>query len=54
MSSDLRLNTGNNTSKLHFVDIYQVASQTTYYLNAYQNSGSAITTYGRMTAIKIV
>jgi hypothetical protein len=54
MSSDLRTNTGNNTSKLHFVDIYQIATQTTYYLNAYQNSGSAITTYGRMVAIKIV
>lgn len=54
MSSDLRTNTGNNTSKLHFVDIYQIATQTTYYLNAYQNSGSAITTYGRMTAIKII
>lgn len=54
MSSDLNNNTGNNTSKLHFVDIYQIASEVTYYLNAYQNSGSAITTYGRMVAIKIV
>ena len=54
MSSDLNNNTGNNSGKLHFFDVYQIASQTTYYLNAYQNSGSAITTYGRITAIKIV
>lgn len=54
MSSDLNNNTGNNSGKLHFFDVYQIASEVTYYLNAYQNSGSAITTYGRLTAIKIV
>lgn len=53
MSSDLRLNTGNNSAKLHFTDIYEITSSTTCYLNAYQNSGSALTTYGRVYAVRI-
>lgn len=55
MSSDTKEPmTGGNATKLHFFDVYQVASETTYYLNAYQNCGSALTIYGRITAIKIV
>lgn len=55
MSSDTSAAmTSGNATKLHFVDIYQIASETTYYLNAYQNCGSALTIYGRITAIKIV
>lgn len=55
MSSDTSpAMTSGNSTKLHFVDVYQIASETTYYLNAYQNCGSALTIYGRLTAIKIV
>ena len=53
MSSDLRLNTGNNSAKLHFTDFYKITTSTTYYLNGYQNSGSTLTTYGRIYAVKL-
>lgn len=55
MSSSRANATGGSASTTcSFVDIYEVATQTTYYLNAYQTSGSALTTYGRIYAIKIV
>ena len=54
MSSDYQAPVNGDITLCRFVDVLQVASQTTYYLNAYQNSGSSLTTYGRMTAIKLV
>lgn len=54
MSSDNQTPVNGAITLCRFVDVLQIPTQTTYYLNAYQNSGSSLTTYGRMTAIKIV
>ena len=54
MSSDNQAPVNGAITLCRFVDVLQIPTQTTYYLNAYQNSGSSLTTYGRMVAIKLV
>ena len=54
MSNDNQVAVNGALTFCRFVDIYEISSSKTFYLNAYQNSGSALTTYGRIYAIKIV
>lgn len=54
--SNLALNAVNGTYTYCNVTWFAnvTADDTVYYLNAYQNSGSALTTYGRFYAVKII
>lgn len=54
MSHDNQVAVNGALTFCRFVDIYEISSSKTFYLNAYQNSGSALTVYGRIYAIKIV
>lgn len=53
MSRDNQVPVNGALTFCRFVDIYEITSDTTYYLNAYQNSGSALITYGRAYAVRI-
>jgi hypothetical protein len=53
MSNDNQVAVNGALTFCRFVDIYEVSSSKTFYLNAYQDSGSALTTYGRIYAVKI-
>lgn len=54
MSNDNQVAVNGALTFCRFVDIYEISTSKTFYLNAYQNSGSALTTFGRIYAIKIV
>jgi len=54
LARDVRGATDGGYSFGNFVDVITVASSTTYYLNAWQNSGSSLTVTGSITAIKII
>ncbi len=54
MSRDNQVAVNGDLSYCRFVDIYEISSPETFYLNSYQNSGSAITTYGRVYAVRLV
>ena len=54
MSHDNQVAVNGALTFCRFVDIYEISSSKTFYLNAYQNSGSDLTVYGRIYAIKIV
>lgn len=53
MSRDNQVAVNGALTYCRFVDIYEISSPLTLYLNSYQNSGSSITTYGRIYAVRI-
>ena len=44
---------GSGHANTNFCSVLSVSAQTTYYLNAWQNSGSALSALGRLMAIRI-
>lgn len=53
MSLDIQTAVSGYSTLCRFVDIYTLTEDTTYYLNAWQNSGSSNNTYGRIFATKL-
>ena len=53
MSVDFRSPFSGYATLCRFTDIYEITEPVTYYLNANQDSGSSITVYGRIYAVKI-